>query len=219
MSPEDREDPEDREGEVPAPPAEMLALIRTQQHRVTRSMAAYVPAILLTWGIAWSVGFGLLWLIDGAEPAVSVPLPVAVIVFGALMIVAIAASAVFGTIGQRGIRSSPEAAFTGTVFGIAWMVGLLALFVFGTALIVNGMPPELANIFYPTGSVLFVGIMYILAAAIWQARPTLWMGLWIVAVALVAPFFGYPTHYLVFAIAGGGGFLVSALVAWLWVRR
>ncbi|MDY0911000.1 hypothetical protein [Microbacterium sp. CFBP9034] len=205
--------------ESPGDPAEMLQLLESQQDRVTRSMAAYVPAILLSWGIAWTVGFGMLWLIDGAEPAFAVPLPFAVAVFIGLMIAAIVASAVLGARGQRGIRTSAESAFTGTVFGLTWMVGFLALMVFGTALIVNGMPPALANIFYPTGSVLFVGIMYMLAAAIWQARPTLWMGLWIVAVALVAPYFGYPTHYLVFALGGGGGFLVGALVVWLWARR
>ncbi|MCC2030783.1 hypothetical protein [Microbacterium allomyrinae] len=213
--------PETRVGDEEAPrdAAEMLELIQSQQDRVTRSLARYVPWILLAWGLAWSVGFGMLWLIDGAKPAISIPLPVAVVVFIALMIAAILASAVLGARSQRGIRTSPESAFTGTVFGLTWMIGFLALVAFGTALIVNGMPRELANIFYPTGSVLFVGIMYILAAAIWQARPTLWMGLWIVAVALVAPYFGYPTHYLVFAIGGGGGFLVGALVVWLWVRR
>jgi hypothetical protein len=203
----------------PVDPAEMLRLLQTQQDRVARSMAAYVPAILLAWGIAWFVGFGMLWLIDGGKPGLSVPLPVAVIVFVVLQVAAIVASAILGARGQRGIRSTPEAGFTGTVFGIAWVVGFISLFVFGTALIVNGMPRELANIFYPTGSVLFVGIMYILAGGIWHARPPLWMGAWITLVALVAPYFGYPTHYLVFALAGGGGFLVSALVVWLWVRR
>lgn len=202
-----------------ADPAEMLQLLETQQDRVTRSMAAYVPAILLSWGIAWFVGFGLLWLIDGAKPAVAVPLPVAVAVFVVLMVAAIAASAYFGARGQRGIRSSPQSAFTGIVFGATWCIGFVSLVVFGTALIVNGMPRELANIFYPTGSVLFVGIMYILAAAIWHSKATLWMGGWIVVVALVAPYFGYPTHYLVFALAGGGVFLVGALVVWLKVRR
>ncbi|WP_127475917.1 hypothetical protein [Microbacterium sulfonylureivorans] len=199
--------------------AEMLALLEEQQDRLGRRMGAFVPWILLSWGIAWLVGFGLLWLIDGATPAVAVPLPVAVAVFVALMVAAIIVSAVLGARSRRGIRSTPEAGFTGAVFGMTWIVGFVALLVFGTALLVNGMPVELANIFYPTGSVLFVGIMYILAGGIWQARPTLWIGGWIVAVALAAPYFGYPTHYLVFALAGGGVFLVGALVVWLWVRR
>ncbi|WP_214466537.1 hypothetical protein [Microbacterium flavescens] len=211
----DRDLDEDSNGD----PADMLALLERQQDSMTRQLAAFVPWILLAWGIAWFVGFGLLWLIDGAKPGYSVPLPVAVVVFIALMAGALVASGVLGARSQRGIRSTPQAGFTGSVFGVTWVVGFVSLMVFGSALIANGMPRELANIFYPTGSVLFVGIMYMIAGAIWQARPALWMGGWIVVVALVAPYFGYPTHYLVFALAGGGVFLVGALVVGLWVRR
>ena len=72
--------------------AAMLDLVRTQQERVTKQLAAEVPLILLAWGIAWFVGFGLLWLIDGARPAVAVPLPVAVIAFIVLMVGALVAT-------------------------------------------------------------------------------------------------------------------------------
>jgi hypothetical protein len=61
--------------------------------------------------------------------------------------------------------------------------------------------------------------MYILAGGIWRAIPAIVMGGWIVLVALVAPFFGYPAHYLVFAIAGGGVFLGGAIVVWLYTRK
>ncbi|MEZ3159538.1 hypothetical protein AB1K54_03215 [Microbacterium sp. BWT-B31] len=203
----------------PRDAAAALELVRAEQDRVGRRMAASVPPILGAWGVAWFVGFGLLWLIDGAEPAVSIPLPFAVTTFIVLMVGALAATAVLGVRSGRGIRSSPASSFTGTVYGSMWAVGFLAIVVFGTALIRNGMPPGLANIYYPTASAIFVGIMYVIAGGIWQARPAIWMGGWILLVALVAPFFGYPTHYLVFALAGGGVFLVGALVAWLWVRR
>jgi hypothetical protein len=203
----------------PGDAAAMLELVRAQQDQVNRRMAAQVPPILLVWGIAWTVGFGLLWLIDGAKPALAVPLPVAVIAFIVLMAGALVATGILGGRSGRGIRSTADAAFTGTVYGATWTVGFVAIFVFGTALLRNGMPPELTNIYYPTASTLFVGIMYIIAGGIWRAWGAIGMGAWIVLVALVAPYFGYPTHYLVFAVAGGGVFLVGALVAWLWVRR
>jgi hypothetical protein len=199
--------------------AAMLELVRAQQDLVNRRMAAQVPAILLAWGIAWTVGFGLLWLIDGAKPAIAVPLPVAVISFVVLMAGALVATAILGIRSGRGIRSTTDAAFTGAVYGMTWTVGFVAIVVFGTALIRNGMAPELANIYYPTASTLFVGIMYLIAGGIWRTWGAIGIGAWIILVALIAPFFGYPTHYLVFAIAGGGVFLAGALVAWLWVRR
>ena len=54
------------------------------------------------------------------------------------------------------------------------------------------------------------GIMYIVSGAIWRrslADPRRWT----VLMAAVAPFFGYPTHYLVLALAGGVGFLVLGI--------
>ncbi len=197
-------------------PAAMLDLLEQQQRTVSRRMAGYVPAILGAWGIAWLVGFGLLWGIDGARPAFAVPLPVAVVCFIVLMVAAIAVAAVLGTLSGRGIRTTPAAAFTGVVYGLTWPVGLVGIFALGSALVRNGMPPELSSFYYPSAISMFVGIMYLIAGALWQARAAVAMGAWIVLVAAVAPFFGYPTHYLVFAVAGGGVFIVGAIVVALY---
>jgi hypothetical protein len=211
--------PDPADDDAPRDAAAMLDLVRSQQDRVTRQLAAEVPLILLAWGIAWFVGFGLLWLIDGVKPAPSVPLPVAVAVFIVLMAGALVATAILGIRSGRGIRASVEAAFTGAVYGWSWTIAFVAMFAFGSALVHNGMAPDLANIYYPTASTLLVGLLYFVGGGIWHAKPLLWLGGWIMVVALVAPFFGYPTHYLVFSIAGGGVFLLGALVAWLWIRR
>ena len=202
----------------PLDPAAALALLEGQQQDFQRRLAKYVPAILLAWGIAWLVGFGALWGIDGGKPAFSVPLPVGVGIFMALMAAAIVVSAVAGARSGRGIRNSPGAQFTGKVFGITGSAGFFAIYIFAVALVVNGMDRDLMNIYYPTASGLFVGLMYVIAGAIWHAVPAIWMGVWIALVSLVAPFFAYPTNYLVFATAGGGAFLVGALFTLLYSR-
>ena len=199
--------------------AAMLELVRSEQDRMTRRLAAGVPVILLAWGLAWSVGFLLLWMIDGAQPAFAIPVAVAAVAFAVLMAGALVVSAVVGARMGRGIRQAPGAAWTGIVFGLTWPVGFLAIVALGRALVVNGMPPELGSIYYPTSATMFVGIMYVLAGGIWRNWQSIAMGAWILLVAAVAPFFGYPTHYLVFALAGGGVFLLGALVAWLWLRE
>lgn len=218
MNPGRRADQEIPDDDAPLDPAEMLALLRTQQDRIERRMAAYVPAILAAWGIAWLVGFLALWLIDGAGPGFSLPAPAAATIFAALMVAALGTSAVLGIRSSRGIRADPQASFTGTVYGLTWPLGFVAIYVFGAALMVNGMPRELANIYYPIASTLFVGIMYVVAGAIWHTRAVVLMGAWIVVVALVAPFLGYPTHYLLLALAGGGVFLAAAIWTGRWVR-
>lgn len=204
--------------DAPLDPASMLALLQDQQQDVQRRMARFVPWILISWAVAWGVGFGMLWLIDGARPAISVPVEVAAPVFAVLMVMAGVVSGVLGARSGRGIRTTKAAAFTGAVYGITWSVGFVALFVLGSALSYNGMPPELLSIYYPAVSLMFVGIMYILAGAIWHAVPAIVMGGCIVLIAAVGPFFGYPTHYLVYAITGGGVFLVGAVVTAVYVR-
>lgn len=202
----------DSDSDRPLDPAVMLALLESQQLEVRRRLAAFVPWILGAWGVAWLVGFGLLWLIDGARPALHVPLPVAAVVFTVLIAGAIVVSAVLGARSGRGIRSAPDAQFTGTVFGVVGGGWFLSAGAFASALVVNGMPPELLNIFYPTMSGLIVGFMYALAGGIWRIPAAIALGAWVVVVALVAPFIGYPNHYLVFALAGGGMFLVAAVI-------
>jgi len=199
-------------------PAAALDLVDRQQEEIERRMVAGLPLILGSWGVAWGVGFTMLWLIDGLAPGFRMPLPIAVVTFIVLMAGALAVSGIVGARMGRGIRGGAAAAWTGTVFGLAWPIGFIALLALGNALIVNGMPPELANIYYPTASVMLVGFMYILAGGIWQNWQSIAMGGWILLVACVAPFFGYPTHYLVFAIAGGGVFLVGTVFTAVWIR-
>lgn len=200
-------------------PEAMLALLNDQRRSVEGQMAAFVPVIVLTWGIAWLVGFGALWLLDGLRPAFALPLPVAVTIFVALIAGAIAVSAVLGIRSGRGLRASRAETYQGTVYGLSWTIGSLAIVGFAQGLIFNGMDAELANIFYPVAFVLFTGVMYVVSSAMWHAVPMLILGLWVIVIGVAAPFFGYPTHYLVLSLAGGAGFLILAVASFVHLRR
>jgi hypothetical protein len=204
--------------EAPLDPAAALELLTRQQLDIDRRLAAGLPFILFAWGIAWTVGFGFLWLIDGLAPGFRMPLPLAVVTFIVLMVGALAVSAIVGARMNRGIRTGADAAWTGTFYGLAWPIGYLGVWALGSALLHFGMPRELANIYYPTASVMIVGLMYFNAGAIWHNWQSLAVGLWVGLVACVAPWFGYPAHYLVFALAGGAVFIVGGVVAAAWVR-
>lgn len=202
----------------PLAPEQMLALLNDQQRSVQGQMGGFVPIIMLTWGVAWLVGFGCLWLIDGLQPEFGIPLGLAIAVFCVLIAVAIGVSTFLGVRSSRGIRASSGSSFTGAVYGMTWWVGCLAIAGFGGALAVNGMDRELANIFYPTAYVLFSGVMFIVAGAIWRAVPSVVLGGWTVLIAVIAPYFGYPTHYLVLAIGGGIGFLGLGIASIIHLR-
>lgn len=200
-------------------PAEMLALASNQKRRMEGQVASFVPALVTMWGVVWLLGFGALWMIDGMRPGFTLPLPTALTIFVILLVIAIGVSAVLGIRSGRGIRGNSASAFSGAVYGSAWSVGSLAIVAVAQGLVVNGMSQQLANIFYPVAFVLFTGIMYIVGAAIWQAVPMLILGIWTVLVAVLAPYFGYPTHFLVLAIGGGVGFLVLGAASFVHISR
>jgi len=201
--------------DLPLSASAALTLLDNQQRRVANERGRFVFLITLSWTIAWLVGFLALWSVDG--PAVDhigsgrgLPLPVAITIFVVLLVAAIAVSIVQGIRGGRGFRGS-GGAFTGTVYGIGWSVALMAIGVLGAALHANGMSTELATIFYPCTYTFAVGLLYLMAGAIWHSVPSVVAGGCVILVAVIAPWFGYPNHYLVLAIGGGGTFLALAI--------
>lgn len=200
-------------------PAEMLALLHDQQRSMAGRIAAFVPLLLFAWGIAWLAGLGALWLIDGMRPGLAVPPAVAITVAAALFVGAIVLSAVLGARSGRGVRRDPATAFPAIVYGSTWSLGTVAIVVLGFGLLANGMDAALARIFFPTVLVLFAGLMFVLGAAVWRAVPMLFLGVWIVAVAVAAPFFGYPAVLLVLAVGGGLGFLTLGALSFRHLSR
>lgn len=205
--------------DAPLSPEQMLALVGDQRRSFEGQVASFVPAILVVWGLAWLFGFSALWLIDGARPGFALPLPAAIAIFCVLLAIAIATSAVLGIRSSRGIRGSAAEAFQGIVYGVTWAIGAIAIVGFAQGLVANGMDRELANIFYPVAFVLFTGLMFIISAAIWHAVPMLILGVWVIVVGVAAPFFGYPTHYLVMALAGGLALLALAVASYVHLAR
>lgn len=201
----------------PYEPARMLALIDGEQERVARRMVSGLPWILFAWGVAWLAGFGALWLIDGARPAVALPAAVAIVAFVLLMTGALSVSAFVGARMGRGLRQAERPEWIGPVFGLTWPMGLISIFVVGAALSAHGMSSELLGLYLSTVCVMFVGVMYILAGGIWRNWQSIAMGVWFVLLSWIAPFFGAPANLLVYACAGGGMFLLGALYVGIWM--
>ncbi|MHA6670322.1 hypothetical protein ACX3O0_15790 [Homoserinimonas sp. A447] len=194
------------------PPEEMLRLLRQQQDRVRNELSAPIPWLLGIWGVAWLVGFLLLWSAwPGGNPWFQVPMTIAGTTFAVLMIGSIVASAVLGVRMGRGVRG--ESDFAGAVYGLSWSLCGVAFAAVGVGLISNGLSTELASIYFPSAYALMVGTLYLGGAALWRDKGQLVLGIVLLVIGSVAPFFGAPTNNLVMALAGGGAFLISALLA------
>lgn len=194
-------DPDD----APLDAAAMLELLERQKRAVGLSFVKPVAWLYLIWGVAWLVGFLVLWLTAVTD---WLPTPVAATSFALLIVVSSVASAIIGTRIGRGVQGS--SAFQGVVYGTSWPIFAVAFAAVGIALIANEMSIELASLYFPAAYALMVGMLYVLGAALWHARSQLVLGLVLLVIGSVAPFFGAPTNNLIMAIGGGGAFLVAA---------
>ncbi|KQR54122.1 hypothetical protein ASF88_04650 [Leifsonia sp. Leaf336] len=185
---------------------EMLDLIDGQQRRVDRGHRLPVVWLYTVWAVAWLIGFLALYL---AQLGVFAP-TAAGIVFGVLIVGSIVASAVIGSRIGRGVRG--ESQFAGTVDGISWSVCSVAFALVGIGLIAQGMPGELAGVYFPSAYALMCGTLYLAGAAIWGDRLQLALGLALLVVGSVAPFLGLGPNLLLMAIAGGVVFGAGAVI-------
>lgn len=204
--------------DVPLDPAAMLALAEHQRRAVDLSYTKPVAWMLAVWGVAWLVGFTVLWSgYEGGNPWFTLALPTAGIIFGVLIVVSIVVSAVVGTRIGKGVRGASD--FQGAVYGMSWTLSGFAFAAVGVGLISNGLSPELASLYFPSAYALMAGVMYLAGAALWNERSQLILGILLLLVGSIGPFFGAPTNNLVMAIGGGGGFLVAAVWFWWRLRR
>ena len=200
------------DGDSPLSAAAALAVLTDQQKTVSRRLGGQIWIITGAWGIAWLLGFLAIWLMDSGPSSIVVPTWLGWTIFATLFAAAIVVSAVLGARSGRGIRSNSANAFTGTVYGVTWAVSMVFISVLGAALLSRGMSAELADLFYPSVYALVVGILYLAAAAIWRVVEMIVAGAFFIVLASIAPFFGHPTNYLVFAVAGGAMFLTFAVI-------
>ena len=190
----------------------MMALLTVQQRRVDRSQLAPLPWLYGIWGVAWLVGYLLLWMSwDGGNPWFRVPTAVAGPVFGMLMVGATVASAVTGTRINRGVRGVSD--FAGMVYGLSWSMCGFAFFALGAGLLFNGASPELLSVYFPSAFGLMCGTIYLGGAALWRDRVQLVLGIALLVVSAVAPFAGQPANMLVMSLAGGSLFLAGAVAS------
>ncbi len=211
-------DPQDASAQdSPLDPAEQLRLVAAQQARTRRSLAPDERFLFGAWGVAWLVGFGVIWLAsplrDGG-PLVAVPGLVAGLLFFVLLVGAGVVTAVHSYRAGRGLAGPSSR--TGAMYGWGWFLGfaMLPCIVLGAERL--GASPEVMAMLWPAVSGLIVGLLYVGGAAAWDDPTQFVIGAWIIVTTGVGCLLGLPGLYLVMCLAGGGGFLAAA--AWFALR-
>ena len=201
--------------EEPGSPEEMLAALRAEQANVRRQTVPNTTAMFAAWGVAFVIGYTALYV--GWQPDVGSPAGWSL----AILAVAIVAGLVFtGThLARRtaGIRGRSNR--VGLMYGSAWFLSFVMAGVIYGSVASLGTPPIAMSVLTNAVGLLIVASLYMAGAAIWQDWRMFVLGVWFIVVGSIAAVITPPNGYLVQAIAGGGGFLVAALVSVLLVRR
>ena len=162
----------------------------------------------LAWGLAWLVGYGAFAVSTGPSPLVALPTIVPLVLLGAGVLGALVVSALGIARDSRGVTG--PAALQGTLFGGAWVIGFLALFLLITAL-GGQVPDELVSIImWPAGSALVVGLLYLMGGALYRDLLQFGLGTWIALVGTAAVFAGTTGQYAVAALVGSAGYFTAA---------
>jgi hypothetical protein len=203
---------------APTSAAESLRLIQDQRDVAERSLRPDPRLIYWPWGIAWFVGFGLLFLRHGPHGQVRVDMPDALplITLYLLMIIAFVVSGVAGAKANRHISGDSSA--RGRMYGWSWFFGFA-----GAAVICvhfsDLLPEAEVGLLWAAMSVGVVSVLYLAGGATWHSRDMFVLGLWLTLSNIAGVLAGPGWHSLVVSLAGGGGMLAAGLVQWWSFRR
>ena len=162
----------------------------------------------LAWGLAWLVGYGAFALSSGPDPLVPMPAIVPLVLLGAGVLGALVVSALGIARDARGVTG--PAALQGTLFGAAWVIGFVALYLLITAL-GGQVPDEVVSIaLWPAGSALVVGMLYLMGGALYRDLLQFGLGTWLALVGTAAVFAGTTGQYALTAVVGSAGYVTAA---------
>lgn len=205
------------EDDVPLDLVAGAALISAQRARVARETDVDSRLLLGAWGIAWLLGFGVLYSAAGDPPLVRWPGPPAWAVFAALLTAAAVVTSVHTARRTAGVHGT--SAVQGSMYGWAWLLGFVAVFALPSALTRAGAGGAVVQVTMTLVPAVLVGVLYMAGAAIWGDQVQFALGAWILLVTVAAAFADLPGMLAVMALAGGGGMLVAASVETVRRRR
>jgi len=209
---------DDADERAPASPEETLRLIEAARAAAQRDMRPDPRLTYVPWGVAWLVGFGLLFLRFGPGGRVLVAMP-SWVPLGAryvLLVGAFVLSARSGIRAGRHVRGASSV--QGLRYGLSWAAAFASVVVIASRYSDRLADPEVV-LLWSGLSVAVVGVLYIAGAAVWQSRDMFVLGLWITLVNISGFLAGPGWHALAISVAGGGGLLAAGFGEWLRWRR
>ena len=206
---------DDGAGRTGLDPAESLRLIQESQQRARAATEPDGRLLYLVWGVAWLVGYLVLW--TSARGNGGAPGGLAFAVLFVLLAGAIAITIVHSVV--RGAGTRGPSARTGMMYGWSWFLGFLAYPFIISGIADAGASDEVIGLVANALACVVVGLMYLAGGTFFGDTRLYVLGLWVLLTGGVATVAGMPATYLVMALAGGGGFLVMCGIEAVLVAR
>jgi hypothetical protein len=195
----------------PASAAESLALIQKERVNAARNIGLNPLLYYLPWGLAWLIGFGLLFLRYGPGGRVFVDLPdwLPLASLFVLMALAMLSTVLVSAVRGRGVEG--RSSWQGSAYGFAWFFSFAGV---GTTMnhFARLLPEEERGLLWACASVGLVGAMYMCGAAIWLSRDMFIFGAWLTVINIAGVLAGAGWHSLIISLGGGGGLVLLGLV-------
>lgn len=191
-------------------PADSLALIDTQHDETLRRLRVDPVPIVGAWGLAWLAGFGAVYLASSDGPGPYLPAWAASVLLVVLFSGAIVLSVGEGVRGGRGVEGPSRR--VGAMYGWSWALALAGLFAVNRGLAHQGLPADLRPLVWSGTSLLVVGLLYLATGIVWRDPVQYGLGAWTLLVGAGSVSAGVPANFAVLSLAGGGGFLVAAVL-------
>ncbi|MEV0143626.1 MULTISPECIES: hypothetical protein [unclassified Nonomuraea] len=201
------------DAEAPAGPAETLRLIEEQQAATVRRLRGEPLLLFVPWGVAWLIGFTALFLRFGLDGRPLAPISQMQAV-GVLQGAQVLAGAFVGFgIARMSGQVRGDSSARGTMIGFTWLAGMVLVFAIGIRISLV-LPEEEAQLLWAGTSLLVVGVIYMMTAAVWLNWPMFFLGAWTISVNVVGIMLGAGWHALLIAALVGGGFVGTGI----WLR-
>ncbi|WP_327008990.1 transporter [Dactylosporangium sp. NBC_01737] len=202
----------------PASPAESLALIQQEQAAVTSRVGLNPLAYYLPWGVAWLVGYGLLFLRYGPDGRIFVGLPDWLPLVVLFVCMALAMVSTVGVSVRRGRGVEGRSSWQGTAYGLSWFLAFAGV---GSTLgrFAPLLPDQERGLLWASVSVGTVAVMYMAGSAIWLSRDMFVLGAWLTVINIAGVALGPGWHSLLVSLGGGGGLCLLGVLLWLRGRR
>jgi hypothetical protein len=196
-------------GEEPSP-HELLELIRTQHEGAARNLYVDPAQIFITWGMAWTLGFGAFYFASPRAQWHFLPVWAAAAVLATLSAVAIAGVVIQMARRDRGVQGPSRTA--SARYAWSWLLAFAGVLILNIGLSQHGLPMSLAPLLWPGSFAVVAGVLYLSGGVLFADRVQYGLGAWMLAVGAGSVLASWPANFAVLALAGGGGFLAAALV-------